>query len=95
MTDGINAWCELAYETNMHYLKKFADSLQKHSIGIANYAKHKLTSAIIEAGNIAIGMIRKRARGIQDTEYFKLKIRQSSLKDDSSMFYASHPFLLT
>jgi len=54
-----------------------------------------LTSAIIEAGNIAIGMIRKRARGIQDTEYFKLKIRQSSLKDDSSMFYAQHPFLLT
>ncbi|MCF6319917.1 MAG: ISL3 family transposase [Proteobacteria bacterium] len=95
MIDGINAWCELAYETNMHYLKKFADSLKKHSIGIANYAKHKLTSAIIEAGNIAIGMIRKRARGIRDTEYFKLKIRQSSLKDDSSMFYAQHPFLLT
>jgi transposase len=95
MTDGINAWCELAYETNMHYLKKFADSLRKHSIGIANYAKHRLTSAIIEAGNIAIGMIRKRARGIKDTEYFKLKIRQSSLKDDSSMFYAPHPFLLT
>jgi len=88
MTAGINAWCELAYETNMYYLKKFADSLQKHSVGIANYAKHKLTSAIIEAGNIAIGMIRKRARGIKDTEYFKLKIRQSSLKDNSSMFYA-------
>ena len=95
MTDGIKAWCELAHETNMHYLKKFADSLLKHSIGIANYAKYKLTSAMIEAGNIAIGMIRKRARGIQDTEYFKLKIRQSSLKDDSSMFYASHPLLLT
>jgi len=29
MTNGINAWCELAYETNMHYLKKFADSLKK------------------------------------------------------------------
>lgn len=87
MQDGISAWCELAYETDMHYLKKFADSLLKHSIGIANYAKHKLTSAMIEAGNIAIGMIRKRARGIQDTEYFKLKIRQSSLEDNSSMFY--------
>jgi len=95
MTDGINAWCELAHETKMHYLKKFADSLKKHSIGIANYAKHKLTSAIIEAGNIAIGMIRKRARGIRDTEYFKLKIRQSSLNDTSSMFYDSYPFLLT
>ena len=37
---------------------------------------------------IAIGMIRKRARGIKDTEYFKLKIRQSSLPDNDSLFYA-------
>ena len=95
MTECINAWCELACQTNMHYHKKFANSLKKHSIGIANYAKHRLTSAIIEAGNIAIGMMRKRARGIKDTVHFKLKIKQSSLKDDSSMFYASHPFLLT
>jgi len=73
----------------MLYLKKFAKSLRKHSLGICNYAKHKLTSARIEAGNIAIGMIRKRARGIKDTEYFKLKIRQSSLPDKDSMFYVS------
>jgi hypothetical protein len=32
-------------------------------------------------------MIRKRARGIRDTEYFKLKTRQSSLPDEDSMFY--------
>ncbi len=47
-----------------------------------------LLSARIEAGNVAIGMIRKRARGIKDTEYFKLKIRQSSLPDNDSLFYA-------
>jgi len=51
------------------------------------YAKYKLTCARIEAGNVSIGMIRKRARGIKDTEYFKLKIRQTSLPDDKSMFY--------
>ena len=63
--------------------------------GICNYAKHKLTSARIEAGNVSIGMIRKRARGIQDTEYFKLKIRQSSLPDDKSMFYGIAGYSLT
>jgi transposase len=68
-------------------LKKFARSLRRHCVGICNYAKHKLTSARIEAGNIGIGMIRKRVRGIRDTEYFKLKIRQSSLPDEDSMFY--------
>ncbi len=33
-------------------------------------------------------MIRKRARGIQDTEYFKLKIRQTSIPDSQSMFFS-------
>ncbi|MGB0900031.1 MAG: ISL3 family transposase [Psychrobium sp.] len=89
MSARLEQWCEVADESNMHYLKKFAKSLRKHKEGICNYAKYKLTSARIEAGNISIGMIRKRARGIKDTEYFKLKIRQSSLPDDNSMFYIS------
>ena len=89
MAEQLEGWCQIADQSNMLYLKKFAKSLRKHSKGICNYAKHKLTSARIEAGNIAIGMIRKRARGIRDTEYFKLKIRQSSIPDLSSIFYIS------
>jgi transposase len=87
MHERLEAWCQLAEQSDMLYLKKFAKSLRYHQVGICNYAKHKLTSARIEAGNVSIGMIRKRARGIRDTEYFKLKIRQSSLPDDQSMFY--------
>jgi hypothetical protein len=56
-------------------------------VGICNYAKHELGSVRIEAGNVNVGMIRKRARGIRDTECFKLKIRQSSPPDKASMFY--------
>ena len=78
MQERLEAWCQIADQSAMLYLKKFAKSLRRHCVGICNYAKHKLTSARIEAGNISIGMIRKRARGIRDTEYFKLKIRQSS-----------------
>lgn len=87
MAEQLESWCQMADLSNMLYLKKFAKLLRKHCVGICNYAKHKLTSARIEAGNISIGMIRKRARGIRDTEYFKLKIRQSSQPDDQSMFY--------
>ena len=88
MKNALEAWCELADESGLLYLKKFANSLRQHCVGICNYAKYRLTSARIEAGNISIGMIRKRARGIRDTEYFKLKIRQSSLPDVESMFYS-------
>lgn len=87
MITSLEQWCLMADESGMHYLKKFAKSLRKHSQGICNYAKHKLTSARIEAGNVSIGLIRKRARGIKDTDYFKLKIRQSSIPDTPSMFY--------
>lgn len=87
MAERLETWCQIADESNMLYLKRFAKSLRRHRVGICNYAKHKLTSARIEAGNVSIGMIRKRARGIRDTEYFKLKIRQSSLPDNKSMFY--------
>ncbi len=89
MHERLEAWCRIADQSAMLYLKKFAKSLRSHCVGICNYAKYKLTSARIEAGNISIGMIRKRARGIRDTEYFKLKIRQSSLPDKDSMFYVA------
>lgn len=89
MDEQLEQWCQIADESGMHYLKTFAKSLRVHRKGICHYAKYKLTSARIEAGNVSIGMIRKRARGIKDTEYFKLKIRQTSLPDDQSMFYMS------
>ena len=87
MAQQLEQWCELAEQTDMTYIRSFAKSLRKHKTGICNYAKHQLTSARIEAGNVSIGMIRKRARGIRDTDYFKLKIRQTSVPDDRSMFY--------
>ena len=87
MESALENWCQLADQTDMIYIKKFAELLRRHKTGICNYAKHPLTTARIEAGNVGIGMIRKRARGIRDTEYFKLKIRQLSTPEEISMFY--------
>lgn len=87
MRVALDEWCLMARSTNLLFLRKFARSLERHAEGICNYAKHKLTSGRIEAGNVGIGMIRKRARGIKDTEYFKLKIRQASIPETCSMFY--------
>jgi transposase len=87
MGSALENWCQMADQTNMIYIKKFAKSLRRHKEGICNYAKHPLTTARIEAGNVGIGLIRKRARGIRDTDYFKLKIRQLSVADNISMFY--------
>jgi len=50
--------------------------LRKNKEGFFNYIKHQLTSVIIEAGNVSIGLKRKRLRDIRDSGYFKLKIKQ-------------------
>lgn len=89
MAAALENWCHMADQTDMLYMKKFAKSLRRYKVGICNYAKYPLTTARIEAGNVGIGLIRKRARGIHDTEYFKLKIRQLSVPDNVSMFYKS------
>jgi transposase len=86
IAEQLERWCQAADQSGMYYLKTFAKSLRRHVVGICNYAKHKLTSARIDAGDVSISMIRKRVRGIRDTEYLKLKIRQTSLPDDS-IFY--------
>jgi len=58
--------------------KRVNYTLRRHADGICNYAKHPISNARVEAGNVAIGMIRKRARGIRDLKYFMLKIFQIS-----------------
>ncbi|MCG9602628.1 transposase, partial [Vibrio sp. Isolate31] len=71
-------------------VKGFVSMLQDHKEGICNFAKYdRLTSSVIEAGNVSIGLLRRRARGIRDTEYFKLKIKQLSVPEVSSMLYPS------
>lgn len=78
MARRLNTWCDLADASGLTPLRRFARTLREHSVGICNYARFPITTARVEAGNVAIGMIRKRARGLLDTDYFKLKIRQSA-----------------
>jgi len=87
MEASLESWCQMAEQTGMIYMKKFAKSLRRYKVGICNYAKHPITTARIEAGNVGIGFLRKRARGIRDTEYFKLKIRQLSVSEKTPIFY--------
>lgn len=89
MEQKLEQWCHLAMQSGILSLQSFVGTLQRHKKGICNYATYHLTSAVIEAGNVSIGMLRKRARGIRDTEYFKLKIKQISVPETSSIFYPS------
>jgi transposase len=88
MGQRLDAWCEMAQSTGLSPLNRFIGMLRRHRSGICNYADHPITTARLEGGNVAIGMIRKRARGLLDTEYFKLKIRQSAIPATPLGLYA-------
>lgn len=81
MRQALSHWCDLARATTITPLHRYARMLESHADGICAYARFKLTTARIEAGNVAIGMIRKRARGLLDQDYFKLKIRQTAVPE--------------
>lgn len=74
-------------------LHRYAKTLENHADGICAYARFKLTTARIEAGNVAIGMIRKRARGLLDQEYFKLKIRQTAVPEPALQLFPKARYL--
>lgn len=81
MATQLDHWCALAEQTGLRPVRRFVKMLRRHRGGLCNYANHPITNARVEAGNVAIGMIRKRARGLLDTEYFKLKIRQTAVPE--------------
>jgi len=93
MRQALTQWCELARASPIQRLHTFAKTLENHVDGICAYARFKLTTARIEAGNVAIGMIRKRARGLLDQRYFKLKIRQTAVPELSLALFPKARYL--
>jgi len=55
---------------------KVARMLERYSYGIVNYFKHRITNAASEGFNTKINVIKRRAYGFRDLEYFMLKIIQ-------------------
>lgn len=72
-------------------LSAFVKTLQSHRTGICAYADHPITTARLEAGNVSIGLLRKRARGYRDNAYFKLKIIQLNTEDSPSFLHPALP----
>ena len=76
----LDKWIELAKDTGIDELKRFAKGLNRAREGLLSYCQHRITSAKIEAFNGVIKRIVYKACGYNDLEYLYLKIRQESLK---------------
>ena len=88
MAARLDDWCGMAQAAKITGLSKFVKTLQSHRTGVCNWADHPISTARLEAGNVSIALLRRRARGLCDTEYLKLKIYQTNTPDAPSMLFS-------
>jgi len=75
---ALDNWCQLARDSGISLLDKFADTLERHRSGLWTYCLYPINTSRLEANNANIALLRRRAKGFKDTDYFILKIHQVS-----------------
>ncbi len=70
----LESWVAKAYETGLFKLREFANTLMAHRSGIINWYKHYISTGPLEGLNNKIKVLKRKAYGYRDMEFFKLKI---------------------
>lgn len=68
-------WLEQAQSSGIAALATFAQRLKSYLHGILSRCRHRLNTSVVEGINNTIKVIKRRAYGYRDQEYFFLKIR--------------------
>jgi transposase len=68
-------WFEQATDSGIEALQTFAKRLEPYLHGILARCRHPLNTSVVEGINNTIKVIKRRAYGYRDQEYFFLKIR--------------------
>lgn len=69
------AWLNQAEQSGIAPLQTFARRLTAYLHGIVSHCRHPLNTSVVEGINNTIKVIKRRAYGYRDKEYFFLKIR--------------------
>lgn len=72
----LQQWIENVHESGLSTFKPVLKTFKRYSYGIQNYFLHHLTNAGSEGFNTKINIIRRKAYGFWDLDYFMLKIFQ-------------------
>ena len=73
----LKSWKKNVHESKIKEFQKLLKTLERYWYGIENYFTHHVTNGASEGYNNKINIIKRRAYGLRDIEYFKLKILQS------------------
>ena len=73
-------WFSNILSNEMEEFYGVVNTIRQYYYGILNYFRYGMTNAIAEGFNTKINVIKRRAYGYSDLEYFMLKIFQSSMR---------------
>ena len=78
--ERITKWFENILSNDMDEFQGVMNTMQNYLYGILNYFRYGMTNAIAEGFNTKVNVIKRRAYGFRDIEYFALKIFQSTAR---------------
>ena len=64
----------MARDSGVRMLRQFAQSIERHFHGLLAYFQHPISTARVEGINNKIKVLKRKAYGYRDMEYFELKI---------------------
>ena len=73
----LDDWCAMAATINHPAMQSFINKLRFFGHGILNHADYPIGTSDLEGVNNKIKLIKRRAYGYHDSEYFALKVKQA------------------
>ena len=74
---ALDQWCALAQDVDHPWMRRFIGRLRRHEYGILNHCEHQIGTSPLEGVNNKIKVIKRKAYGFHDPEYFALKVKQA------------------
>jgi len=74
---ALEEWCGVALESHLKPVIAFAKMLKRYAYGILNHCRYPLHTSRLEGINNKIKVIKRKAYGFHDIEYFSLIIKDS------------------
>ncbi len=71
----LHFWCSLAFQSKIKPVIKFAKTLTRYAYGIISYCRFPIHTSRLEGINNKIKVIKRKAYGFHDIEYFSLIIK--------------------
>lgn len=75
---ALDQWCELAAEVDHWLMRRFIKRLRFFEYGILNHCDYAIGTSRLEGLNNKIKVIKRKAYGFHDPEYFALKVKQAA-----------------